>query len=145
LSHLTFPDFLELVVRQNVRPERPDNEDAPHLSDAVWEHAERCWVKNPKERPTAISLCETIADILPHQPLRPTVTHTRLGHSSQSPLLAPVIADRTSLYQSPRSLAPTLVITTSTSPSHWPQCPPSTPVDRTSPSQSLQSPLPPPV
>ena len=52
------------MARQNVRPERPDNEDAPHLSDAVWELAERCWVKNPKERPTAKIVCDRITDLL---------------------------------------------------------------------------------
>jgi len=53
-----------LVVQRNVRPERPDDEDAPQLSDAVWELAEACWVKDPKERPTATAVCTTLSHLL---------------------------------------------------------------------------------
>jgi WD40 repeat protein len=64
LSELTFSEFVELVVRQDVRPERPDDEDAPHLSDPVWELAESCWVKDPKSRPTASALCDTLSHLV---------------------------------------------------------------------------------
>src|SRR6202451_2161312 len=64
LGHISYADFFELVVRQDVRPERPDYEDAPQLSDAVWELAERCWVKDPKLRPTASAVCDTLSHLL---------------------------------------------------------------------------------
>jgi len=46
LGHINYCDFIELV-RQDVRPQRPDDEDAPALSDAVWDIAEKCWVEDP--------------------------------------------------------------------------------------------------
>ena len=64
LGEVAFSEFIELVVRQNVRPERPDDEDAPYLSDAIWELAKRCWVKDPKERPTVNVVCGQVADLL---------------------------------------------------------------------------------
>jgi WD40 repeat protein len=69
LSALSFLEFVELVVRQNVRPERPDDEEAPQLSDGIWELAEACWVKNAKERPTAATLCTTVFHLLETTPV----------------------------------------------------------------------------
>ena len=48
---------------RDVRPERPDDEDAPHLSDEIWELAEKCWVKEPKDRPTASAVCNTLSHL----------------------------------------------------------------------------------
>jgi WD40 repeat protein len=64
LGHITYADFIELVVQWNVRPERPDDEDAPKLSDAIWELAKACWVKDPQKRPTAMAVCNTISHLL---------------------------------------------------------------------------------
>ena len=73
LGHINYADFIELVVQRNVRPERPDDEDAPQLSDAVWELAMSCWIKEPKERPTAAALCTTVSHLLEATPIaRPT-------------------------------------------------------------------------
>jgi WD40 repeat protein len=63
-GELNFSQFVELVVRQDIRPERPDDEDAPQLSDALWELAEKCWVKNPKLRPTSSVVCDTLSHLL---------------------------------------------------------------------------------
>jgi WD40 repeat protein len=68
LGELNFSQFVELVVKQGVRPERPDDEDAPHLSDAIWDLAENCWVKEPKHRPTAGAVCDAISNLLDLQP-----------------------------------------------------------------------------
>jgi WD40 repeat protein len=57
------------VVRKNVRPERPDDEEAPQLSDGIWELAEACWLKNAKERPTAPALCTTVSHLLETTPV----------------------------------------------------------------------------
>jgi hypothetical protein len=51
-------------VRQDLRPERPDEEDAPQLTDAIWEITEKCWVKNPNNRPTAKAVCDMIVPLL---------------------------------------------------------------------------------
>jgi WD40 repeat protein len=56
-----------------VRPERPDDEDAPQLSDAIWELAMACWVKEPRDRPTALALCTIVSHLLETTPVtRPT-------------------------------------------------------------------------
>ena len=36
---------LSFVVKYNARPERPEDKEAPTLSDAIWEVAEQCWVR----------------------------------------------------------------------------------------------------
>jgi WD40 repeat protein len=61
LGELSFSEFVELVVERGVRPERPDDEDAPYLSDAIWELATKCWVKEPKHRPTASTVCDSLS------------------------------------------------------------------------------------
>ncbi|KAJ7788170.1 kinase-like protein, partial [Mycena leptocephala] len=53
LSGIAHTDFIELVFRLGVRPERPDNDDIPKLSDALWTLAEQCWLQDPKARPSA--------------------------------------------------------------------------------------------
>ena len=69
LGHVNYANFIELVVQRNVRPERPDDEDAPQLSDVVWELAKSCWIKEPKERPTAAALCTTVSHLLEITPI----------------------------------------------------------------------------
>jgi WD40 repeat protein len=64
LGHVNYSDFIELVVQQGLRPERPDFEDAPQLSDAVWGLAKKCWMKDPQQRPTASTLCDAISYLL---------------------------------------------------------------------------------
>jgi len=64
LGEIGFSEFVELVVSRDVRPERPEDEDAPQLSDTIWELAEKCWVKNPKDRPTVNVLCDTLSHLL---------------------------------------------------------------------------------
>lgn len=53
-------DFVDLVVHRGVRPKRPDRDVAPQLSNQLWELAERCWVKDPRHRPTASVVCDTL-------------------------------------------------------------------------------------
>ena len=58
---MVYADFIELVAQRDVRPERPDAEDAPHLSDAIWKFAQTCWAKDPAQRPTASAVCHTLS------------------------------------------------------------------------------------
>ncbi|KZP05089.1 kinase-like protein, partial [Athelia psychrophila] len=62
LGHINHGDFIELVVKMDVRPERPEEDEfvSSGLTNAVWEVAEHCWTKNPSERPTADALCDTL-------------------------------------------------------------------------------------
>ena len=96
LGELIFSDFVELVVRQDVRPERPDSEDASQLSDAIWDLAEACWVKDPKKRPTAAAACTILSHLLdtisvprptpdapPSGQLNPLPNLTILGHTDK--------------------------------------------------------------
>ena len=75
---------MELVVQRGVRPERPDDEDAPQLSDAVWELAERCWVKDPKVRPTASAVCDTLLHLLDTAAMTQPIPNPS-SHLSQAP------------------------------------------------------------
>ncbi|KAJ6589394.1 kinase-like domain-containing protein, partial [Mycena capillaripes] len=53
MSTIPYGDFLELVFKMGVRPERSEDEDCPRMTDGIWSLAERCWDKDPKPRPTA--------------------------------------------------------------------------------------------
>lgn len=72
LGELKYGVFIQLVVMQDVRPERPEDEDAPKLSDAIWELAEQCWVKNAKKRPTANAASHIISRLLSSDKLTPS-------------------------------------------------------------------------
>jgi hypothetical protein len=65
-------------VEKNVRPERPNQDEAPKLCDDIWELALKCWRKEPPRRPTADSVCETISHLL----------ETRNTVGVQAPLIA---------------------------------------------------------
>ncbi|KAJ6478345.1 kinase-like protein, partial [Mycena sanguinolenta] len=52
-SNLAYGDFVDLVFLRGLRPDRPDTDDSPKLTDRLWKLAERCWVQDPKARPTA--------------------------------------------------------------------------------------------
>lgn len=82
MSELTFSEFVELVVRQDVRPERPDEENAPYLSDAIWELAVSCWVKDPKCRPTASAICDTLSHLLDTTTITPSGLASNLSSTS---------------------------------------------------------------
>ena len=79
LGHVNHMDLIDLVVHRDVRPERPDCEEAPQLSDAVWGLAEKCWVKDPKSRPTVGVVCDTLARLCD------TAAITTLNPNSSSP------------------------------------------------------------
>ncbi|KAJ6528312.1 kinase-like domain-containing protein, partial [Mycena vulgaris] len=64
LSSIAHTDFVELVFRLGVRPDRPEIEDVPKLADSLWTLAEQCWVQEPKARPTSGQIHDRIVDIL---------------------------------------------------------------------------------
>jgi hypothetical protein len=64
MSTIPFGDFIELVFKLGVRPDRPDEDEGRQMSDDIWALAERCWAKDPKARPTATQIHDTINIIL---------------------------------------------------------------------------------
>lgn len=69
LGDINYGDFIDLVVNGDVRPERPEEEDTPGFPDGVWKLAEACWVKEPKRRPNANDVCNTISKLLEGNPV----------------------------------------------------------------------------
>ncbi|KAJ7924176.1 kinase-like protein [Mycena leptocephala] len=57
-----FGDFIELVFKLGVRPDRPDEDEGRQMSDGIWALAERCWDKDPKARPTATQTINIILE-----------------------------------------------------------------------------------
>jgi hypothetical protein len=64
MSTIPFGDFIELVFKLGVRPDRPDEDEGRQMSDDIWALAEQCWAKDPKARPTATQIHDTINIIL---------------------------------------------------------------------------------
>ncbi|KAF7362950.1 Kinase-like protein [Mycena venus] len=64
LSGIAHTDFIELVFRLGIRPERPDLNDVPKLSDPLWTLAEQCWLQDPKARPSAGQIHDLIVDVI---------------------------------------------------------------------------------
>jgi WD40 repeat protein len=79
-----------VVVRQGARPERPENEDAPQLSDAIWELAEKCWVKNPKQRPTASAVCDSLSHLRDTTSITQPIADPFASHPAKSNPLSPL-------------------------------------------------------
>ncbi|KAJ7108319.1 kinase-like domain-containing protein [Mycena epipterygia] len=63
-STLTPGDFLELVCRLGMRPNRPNADAAPWLTDAMWALAENCWDQDPHARPTAARIHDIISHVI---------------------------------------------------------------------------------
>ena len=88
LGNVAYSDFIELVVKHDARPERPDDEEAPRLSDGIWEVAEQCWVRDPKKRPTASATCDIVSRLLGTN-VPPTSSNSELpthtAHAQRAP------------------------------------------------------------
>jgi hypothetical protein len=59
-SVVSHADFMELVDRRDIRPQRPNIDEAPQMTDVLWRLAENCWAKSPTARPNAKVVCDTI-------------------------------------------------------------------------------------
>ncbi|KAJ7627321.1 kinase-like domain-containing protein [Roridomyces roridus] len=84
LMAVPYGDFIELVCRLDVRPERPDEDDCPRLTDGVWDLAEKCWKKDARARPTSRQIHDTIKILLmarsappPRRPVSPSLSDDR--------------------------------------------------------------------
>ncbi|KAJ7080687.1 kinase-like domain-containing protein [Mycena epipterygia] len=68
MSEVAYWDFVEVVFRLDGRPNRPEPNDLPKLTDAVWSLAETCWAKDPKSRPSAHYIHDTITNLISVMP-----------------------------------------------------------------------------
>ena len=90
LGNVVYADFIELVVKHDARPERPDDSEASTLTATIWEVAEKCWVEDPRKRPTASAACDIVSRLLGTNvpPTSQVLTHTarprRVPHSSSA-------------------------------------------------------------
>jgi hypothetical protein len=60
-------------VATGLRPEWPSNNPSQGLVDALWEQIEACWSQEPKERPTASQVLQTLLALGETQHLEPEV------------------------------------------------------------------------
>lgn len=90
LGHIEPGDFTQLVARDDVRPERPFEDEAPQMTDLLWNLAEQCWVKSFTSRPNANGVCDAISTFLntvirpkpvPDSPINARVSSTTPSYS----------------------------------------------------------------
>ncbi|KAF9055624.1 kinase-like domain-containing protein [Panaeolus papilionaceus] len=93
LGHLHPATLREVVVNINTRPDRPDETEAPTLTDDVWRLATECWAANPSFRPAAPIICDRLQKLYsstqghPAPELNPDArTQLRLTTAPQSPI-----------------------------------------------------------
>jgi hypothetical protein len=76
LGHISYTDFEALVADRDVRPEQPDEDDAPQMTEDAWELAVRCWAKDSRARPNINIVCDAMNRLLEAQPITtPKVTY----------------------------------------------------------------------
>jgi hypothetical protein len=84
-GHRTYSEMLALVVDRNVRPERPDEAEAPQLTDDTWQLAGRYWVEEPCARPTIDDVCKTMDLVLQaHRPAEDRAGHRENEKNEQA-------------------------------------------------------------
>jgi serine/threonine protein kinase len=59
--HIGYSEFVKFVAIDGHRPERPDGDEVPQLTDDIWRVAERCWEGKPASRPSIDNVCDMIA------------------------------------------------------------------------------------
>jgi len=64
LGHLDYSEFPELVIDQGVRPDHPEDNEAPQLTDGVWRLAKHCWKNDPLARPSISAVCKIFSQLL---------------------------------------------------------------------------------
>jgi len=127
LGHIEYHDFIELVVKGDIRPEYPEDEDLPALSPGLWKLAEMCWATNPTQRPTAVGVCDTLS-VLRQSPLR--------APPSPQPTSVPPVPEK-----SPRRVSPQpLLQSTPNNHAETSRLPPLHPTPSPSPSSGMTSP-----
>lgn len=57
------PTMAKELVLKGTRPERPEDHEAPHLTNEIWELIDICWKHDPVQRPLAPSVSGTLETI----------------------------------------------------------------------------------
>ncbi|KAJ7466190.1 kinase-like domain-containing protein [Mycena galericulata] len=74
---IPYVDFFNVVVTLGGRPQRPEEDVCPRMTDGVWSLAEGCWDKSARARPTARQIHDTIKILLLRQTSAATIDHKR--------------------------------------------------------------------
>jgi hypothetical protein len=69
---------MELVAIKGHRPERPDRDEAPQMTDDVWCLAERCWTPTAFSRPSIDDICDIITPFVKISDNHASNIHERL-------------------------------------------------------------------
>ena len=78
-GHFSPAELRDLVVHQDLRPDRPNNDEAPQLTEELWQLIEHCWVGDPHGRPTVDFICDRVLSIMNNsQILQPDFPTTNL-------------------------------------------------------------------
>ncbi|KAJ7644865.1 kinase-like domain-containing protein [Roridomyces roridus] len=67
LSTMAYADFIEMVFKLDVRPERPEEEECPQLTNGIWDLAEQCWRKDARSRPAARQVHDMVKILMTRQ------------------------------------------------------------------------------
>ncbi|KAF8179660.1 kinase-like domain-containing protein [Pholiota molesta] len=117
LSHV-HPVRLQEQVINGTRPQKPEEYEAPQLTNGIWAIAEACWAKAPGSRPMAEALCRDIKLALEAPPspspsnapplaiAQTPVAQTRIAQTPTAPVQAPAPRSSNPLPRVP-SLPPT--------------------------------------
>ncbi|KAJ7257168.1 kinase-like domain-containing protein [Mycena haematopus] len=95
LTAVLYGDFIELVFQIGVRPERPEQDECPRMNDGIWDLAQRCWNRDPKARPTARQIHDTLKILMMEYAREPAIeepcppVHSLPLSSRLPPSLAP--------------------------------------------------------
>ena len=81
-DHISPAELRDLVAHQHVRPERPEDDEAPQLNNEVWELAECCWASDPRSRPIGSAICDDIRAMLDRRTSRPVSPEPKAGKPS---------------------------------------------------------------
>lgn len=81
------------MAREDVRPECPDKDEAPQLTDVIWRLAQSCWTKSITQRPNADAVCDTVSNFI-NTDIRPVlVQQTPKTSALQHPVPSPLPID----------------------------------------------------
>lgn len=53
-----------IVTRKVIEGERPERPASPWFTDKLWETLQLCWLPQPKDRPTAEAVFDTLEQVL---------------------------------------------------------------------------------
>jgi len=70
LGRIEYSEIKKLVGNEDIRPERPENDEAPQMTHDIWQLAEDCWQKDPLSRPIIDTVCDRISKFVNTLPVQ---------------------------------------------------------------------------